>query len=198
MKTFLILIPLFLAYSSNSFSHEDHEDKKHDTVTVVGKDTIAINGIPINNAKTKEEKTGDHHLPGEKKTNFFGHLTEHLHNKLVHLPIGLVIAAFIITLLAFKREVLEPSIKVLIVIAALSTIAVYLTGTAQHEVFHNTPKEEVVNIHQTLGIFTAIFIWIWAIFLFVKSLKKYAWIIGAITLVTVLITGLYGGIVAHG
>ena len=200
MRTVLVLSFAILLYNSILLPHEDHkhENKKSDTVTVVGKDTIAINGILVDSAKVKEEeKSEDHHLAAEKETNLFGHLTEHLHNKIVHLPVGFVLVAYFLSLIGFKKENLNSAIKVLVIIAGLSSIAAYFAGIPQQEPFIATAKESIMTTHHILGITSAILIWLWAFFLFYKPLKKFGWLIGTIVFLMILITGLYGGIVAH-
>ena len=84
------------------------------------------------------------------------------------------------------------------VLAGVFAIAAYLTGVLQESAFEDTSKEWVVETHETLGIVTAISIWVWFLFLSVKRLKRFSWLIGVITLVLVLVTGFYGGVLAHG
>jgi hypothetical protein len=40
--------------------------------------------------------------------------------------------------------------------------------------------------------------WVWALFEFLRPLKKYAVVVGVIVVLLILVTGFYGGILAHG
>jgi uncharacterized membrane protein len=101
------------------------------------------------------------------------------------------------TLLNFKWKQFDWTIKILVLISALSSLAAYLTGSSQAVMFEGDIIEPVVELHRTFGIISAIALWLWVIFLFVSSLKKYAWIIGAIIFILVSITGFYGGVIAN-
>ncbi|MFN3135537.1 MAG: DUF2231 domain-containing protein [Candidatus Kryptonium sp.] len=125
-------------------------------------------------------------------------LLEHVHNKLVHFPIAFAVAGFIFTILGFKWNKFLSSVNIIIFLAGVFAIAAYLTGVSQESAFEDTSKEWVVETHETLGIATAISIWVWFLFLSVKRLKKFSWLVGAITLILVLVTSFYGGVLAHG
>ncbi|CUS80120.1 Uncharacterized membrane protein [Candidatus Kryptonium thompsonii] len=125
-------------------------------------------------------------------------LLEHVHNKIVHFPVAFVVAGFILTILGFKWDKFSSSVNLLIFFAGVFAIAAYLTGVLQESAFEDTSKEWVVETHETLGIVTAISIWVWFLFLSVKRLKRFSWLIGLITFVLVLVTGFYGGVLAHG
>ncbi len=179
MKAVFHLFILAIIISGVIFAHgkEKHENK--DTLKATRSDTLS-----------KVEQRYEIKI-GEQ-------IFEHVHNKIVHFPIAFVVAGFILTLLGFKWNEFSKAVNLLVFLAGLFAISAYLTGVSQELAFENTSKEWVVETHESLGIATMISIWVWFLFLNVKNLKKFAWLVGVIALILVLITGFYGGILAHG
>lgn len=207
MKTLQSIFTILLIVSTIAFAHGDekHDEDKKDTVTVVNGDTIAVNGVPVDSLAKEEQTavekadttTGAGKEQGKFELDFIHGLTEHIHNKIIHFPIALLVVAFILTLIGWKDGKFNTTIMILVFIAGLFAIAAYFTGTAQEEAFEGTPQEWLVEQHETFGIITLISTWIWFVFLAVKSIRKYAWIIGLIVFVIVSLTGFYGGVLAH-
>jgi len=135
--------------------------------------------------------------PAHYKIIVFDEIFEHLHNKLVHFPIAFVVAGFIFTLLNFRRQVFDKTILILAIMAGLISVAAFFTGNIQASAFAATDKEWLVGIHKNFGIATIIITWLWIAFLLIKPLQKFAWIISLIAVVLILLTGFYGGILAH-
>ncbi len=132
------------------------------------------------------------------KLNFSEAVKEHLHNKIVHIPIGFALAAFVLSVFGIKRKEFQNSVRWLVFIAALGGIAAYFTGNAQADAFEGTAKDWVVELHENLGIATIALLMVWTLSEFVRPLRKYAFILGVITFVLILVTGFFGGILAHG
>jgi uncharacterized membrane protein len=124
-------------------------------------------------------------------------LTEHLHNRVIHLPIGFALAAFLLSVLAFRWQELQPAVRWLVFVAALTSILAYITGTSQAQFFEISGKKWVVELHQRLGIITATGLFVWTLFLFIQPMKRFAFFIGVLVVLLILITGFYGGILAH-
>lgn len=200
----IYLILLLLVVNLNLIAHGDEHKKeeKHDTVTVVEGDTIAVNGVPvIDSIKTggsesvvKQTKEEEHE---EEAISIGSELFEHMHNKLIHFPIVLIIAALILTLLGYKEEGYETVIKIFVGLAILFGVASIITGLNQAEPFMDSPKEWIVNIHKIMGIITIVLTGIWEILLFTKANKKYSLAFAVVTSIVVLAVGFLGGIIAH-
>jgi len=196
-----VLILLFAFFQLNA--HEDHDKKKEkpDTVTVVNGDTIAINGVAQNDSiltsneveVLEEEST----QPEEFKMNAGDALFEHIHNKIIHYPIALVLVAFLFAVLSYKDDRYQLVIKIMLLIAGVFAIIAYFSGTNQFDHFIDNPKEWLAETHRLLGIASAIFIWLWYLALIFKPMKKFNLIFAVITLIIVSLTGLYGGVLAH-
>jgi uncharacterized membrane protein len=168
-----------------------------DTVTMVGKDTIAVNGIAVGKA-VKQEK------PVETKEPEFilkpsEQMFAHLHNKIVHFPIALTLVAFLFSLLNIKQQshCTYQSIKILLGISLFAGISAYFTGNFQLTPFIGEPKEWLANTHRLSGIISIILIFLWFITLFIERTKKHSWAIGLIVVAAILITGFLGGVLAH-
>lgn len=205
MKKIIFLLILINLIPLSLFAHGDkkHHQKKLDTVLVVGKDTIAINGIAVSDSvlslhETEEHGTEDHvESEGEFKFNISDALFEHIHNKIIHFPISLAVAAFLFALFGYKDNRYDSTIKILLLIAGLFAIAAFFTGTQQIDPFIGEPKEWLANTHRLLGIGSAVSIWVWYLTLMMKPLNKFKWLFAIITVLIISATGFYGGVLAH-
>ncbi len=204
MKSFLVAaIFLFIISSIGSFAHGDEEHNKHkkaktDTLTIVNGDTIAINGQPINSRVTSlrdkmQMMTSEEKFvlnPGER-------ILEHPHNKIVHFPIAIGVLAFFFSLLHIRRKSYDATIFILVILGFAFSVAAFFTGNNQVQPFEGTNKYWVVELHRNFGIGIMIIYFIWLLFLRIEKIKKYAWIIGAVIFVLILITAFLGGVIAH-
>ncbi|KAF0141809.1 MAG: hypothetical protein FD122_1364 [Stygiobacter sp.] len=199
MKLLLIISIIFLiqliSFAHGGKDHKKEKAVKQDTLTIVGKDTIAINGIYKNLVK----KIVDPDTLKEKpmKLDPSEQVFEHLHNKLVHFPIALGVFAFLLTLINFKWKNFDSAILISILIALLFAIGAFITGKSQSEPFIDTAKEWVVELHQAFGLSVLLSFFVWSIFLIIDKLRKYAWIVGLIAFILILTAGFLGGVIAH-
>jgi len=125
-------------------------------------------------------------------------LVEHPHNKLVHFPLALAVVAALLLVLGRRWPELDAAGRWLVWLAALGGVAAYVSGRLQEEAFDGEPKEWLVNLHEKWGLSTAIALVAWALLTLWKPTRKRAWLWGLVVAALVLITGFYGGIVAHG
>lgn len=125
-------------------------------------------------------------------------LLEHPHNRLVHFPVALAVAAVLLLAVGRRRPELDAAGRWLVWFAALGGIAAYFTGRIQEGVFEGEPKEWLVHLHGTWGLATAIALVVWALLTLWKPAREHAWLVGIVVAALVLVTGFYGGIVAHG
>lgn len=196
MKTSIcILLLATIVFPHGDKDHKKEKAVKMDTLTIVGKDTIAVNGI----SKKMNSTTNMPAIVKEEpmKLNPSEQMLEHLHNKLVHFPIALGVLAFFLTLLNFKWKSFDSAIMVSVLIALLFSIGAFITGKDQSEPFIGTSKEWIVELHQNFGLAVIINLFVWTIFLTIDKLKKYAWIIGLIASILILAAGFLGGVIAH-
>ena len=206
MKYFIFnLFLITLIVTGLSFAHGDHEKKeeKSDTVTVVNGDTIAINGIAVSDSLLALHEAEEHNEEeeaenqGEFKLNFMDALFEHVHNKIIHFPISLAVAAFLFALFGYKDNRYDSTIKILLLFAGVFAIIAFITGTIQIEPFIGEPKEWLAYTHRILGILSAVSIWLWYFSLILKPLRKFKWVFAILTVIIISATGFYGGILAH-
>ncbi len=125
-------------------------------------------------------------------------LVDHLHNKIVHFPVALALVGALLLWLARRKPELKPGALWVIWIAALSGIAAYFTGQAQHEAFEDKPKEWLMEFHRNLGTASAIALLVWALLCSWKRVQGRAWIWGLLLALLMLVTSFYGGLLAHG
>ena len=190
--SFLICFVLFNAI----IAHDGKHGNKLDTVTVVGKDTIAINGFPVNKVDSQVQSDNRSKIQPEE-IKLLEKLFEHPHNKIIHIPIVLIVIAFFFSLLSLKDDKFANSVKLIVLLAVISSAVAFFTGTSQIQPFEGTVKETMVNTHRLIGILTLVSTVIWLSFLSIKSLKKFALLIGIISCLLVLTASFYGGIIAH-
>lgn len=202
-KTILLLFFFSLILTGINFAHGDKKHKKgkkeQDTVTVVNGDTIAVNGVMVNDSLALAKETLEHNTEEPKDFEFTiqDALLEHIHNKIIHFPIVLIVMAFFFSLFQFKYQKFDAAIKVMVLLAVLFSTVAFITGTNQMEPFEETAKDWLVHLHRTFGLTTLATTVVWSLFLFVNKLKKYAWLIATIAFIIVSFTGLLGGVLAH-
>lgn len=144
-------------------------------------------------AEAKERPAPPYRMPPMEHT-----LLEHLHNKVVHFPLALTVAAALLLVLARRSPGLEPAARWLAWLAGLGAVAAYVTGTLQAEAFTGEPKEWVLRVHRTWGTAGAILIGAWAATASFRRLRRFAWLVALVAAAAVLVAGLYGGVLAHG
>jgi uncharacterized membrane protein len=183
-----IVIALILSAVLFGFTpmHEGHHDEgaapRTDSSSAVG--------------SAKSETVPQHETAYTLK--FWRSLKGHLHNKIVHVPIGFVLSAFFLSLLAFRRPELNSAIRWLVLTAAFGSLLAYLTGTGQEEFFEGGGKEWLVNMHERFAITTAAVLWGWAAAFWVQILSRYRFFFGTAAMLLVIITAFLGGVIAHG
>jgi uncharacterized membrane protein len=175
--------------------HKKEKTVKQDTLTIVGRDTIAVNGKAINKSVLKQK-------PVDKKEPEFvlslnEEMSSHLHNKIVHFPIAIGVLAFFFSLLHLKRKNYDTTVFILVVLGLIFSLVAFFTGINQVEPFVGTGKYWVVDLHRYFGISILITYFIWLFFLLVEKTKRYAWIIGLVVFILILVTGFLGGVIAH-
>jgi uncharacterized membrane protein len=125
-------------------------------------------------------------------------LIEHPHNKLVHFPVALSLAAAILLVAGRRRPGLEAAARALIWLAAAGAVGAYFTGRLQEEAFEGEPKEWLVEVHEKWGLATAVAIVLWAAVATWPPSRKFGWLVGLFVVVLVAVAAFYGGMVAHG
>jgi uncharacterized membrane protein len=125
-------------------------------------------------------------------------LRSHLHNKVIHVPIGFAMSAFLLSILAFRWPELHPAIRWLVLVAALGSVAAIVTGSSQATALEGSSKDWVISIHRQLAIASAGTLWIWVAVLQARRTKRWAFLVGLAAILLLLVTGFFGGVVAHG
>jgi len=202
-----ISIMLIIILATNIlFAHEGHKKKKPvikpDTLTIVGQDTIAINGMPTEKfMATQHIKTSDEYNEeieeDEVKEVSINAALEHIHNKVIHFPIALTVIGFFLMLLGYKEKKYWDSLKIIIPIAAFFTVIAVLSGLNQAEPFEGKSSYSLVETHELLGFGVLASLIFWSASFYIKKLKRFVWVFALITFALVSIAGLYGGVIAH-
>jgi len=160
--------------------------------------TVQAISNPDSLTQSKDTSSDEDEGPNDYVVKPWRSLRTHLHNKIIHVPIGFALSAFLLSLVSRFRPDVLPAVKWLVLVAALGAIAAYLTGTSQAEAFEGSSKEWVVETHQRLGIATACSLWIWAGLSWIPRFRNPAFAAGILALILIAITGFFGGIIAHG
>jgi pimeloyl-ACP methyl ester carboxylesterase len=124
-------------------------------------------------------------------------LRSHLHNKIIHVPVGFSLSAFFLSLLALKKPELQPAIRWLVLIAALASLAALITGSNQAAAYEGGSKEWVVQLHRELGIAAAVSLWIWCAVHWLRSFREWAFSAGVLAVLVLIAAGFFGGVIAH-
>jgi uncharacterized membrane protein len=122
---------------------------------------------------------------------------EHLHNKVVHFPLALGSTAALFLLISYRWPQYWPAARLLLFLAAASAVAAYFTGKAQEEDVENGPLRLYFERHESLGIASAISLWLgWALTLVPKA-RPWLWLYALLILFLLSGTGFLGGILSH-
>lgn len=187
-------LALLLALASPAAAHTHHRAAARDTLSAIPRDSApgmtADFAVPAQAADTANTPFV---MPPMRKA-----FLEHPHNKLVHFPLSLAVVAAVFLVLGRRRPEFEVTGRWLVWLAAVGGIAAYFTGRIQKEAFAGEPKEWIVLLHEKWGLATAMVLVAWALLTLWKPARKHGWLFGIAAAALVLITGFYGGIVAHG
>jgi hypothetical protein len=82
--------------------------------------------------------------------------------------------------------------------AAIGSLCAYLTGTQQAALLEGGSKDWIIELHQKLGIATALLLWLWTVTCWVERFKRWSLIMGGIAVALLTFTGFFGGVIAHG
>ncbi len=122
---------------------------------------------------------------------------ENMHNKLIHFPIALGIAAAVLILVSPRWPQHDATSQILLLVAALFGIAAYFTGDAQLADFRNSPLHDAAELHETLGISTISGLWLGVVLMRIQAVKRWLWIYAILLVLLISATGFVGGVVAH-
>ena len=194
MKNFKWLIPVFFLTAVFVSAHEKHDrpsqkETKENVQTKPGE----VKTTPAREVEEQPSPAVIRPVP----LPFSGPIQEHAHNKLVHLPIGLGLAGVLFAFINLKKPEMLTAVRVLWLLAALAGIGAYFTGQAQEEPFEDGELHEVVELHENLGIATTITLGIGFLISLGRRFKGLTAIWAVIVLAAILVTGYYGGVLAH-
>lgn len=195
---YAILIFILLA-SLPLLAHQGHH-KKPQTQTTTTESSVQTTqtaaGQMEEHLPTRTDNITGEPEERDPKTIMEEAMWSHMHNKIIHFPLALGVTASVLILFARKRPGMLPTIRVLLIVAALIAVGAYFTGKAQEEPFEEGEMHEFVEWHQWFGIASGVCLWAG---IFVSSKPNNLLIPYALTqLVLLSVTGFLGGILAHG
>ena len=208
---YIFIIAMIAAVSLYAHGDKKHGEKKaektvQDTITLVGEDTIAINGKPYTAAFVKHDDEHSEEMEEAEHSDEDEHeseeislssLFEHVHNKLIHFPIAFGILLFIFALIGYKQEVCHRASKIIVVLGILATIAAIIAGLSQTTPFEGKEIYSVVELHRNIG-FLLLGLYLvtgWAIF--TRKSTTLQLILTGLLVLVIGAVGFYGGVIAH-
>lgn len=143
-----------------------------------------------------EQEASETLLPPD--VTFTEAVVDHMHNKLVHFPLALGLVGALLLLRSKKEKWLGAS-RLLLFLAALVSIAAVLAGDAAEEHFNEAGKYAgTLEWHESMGITTAVMLWVGLVLTFVRDARKWLWLYGLALAAVITFTGFLGGVLAHG
>jgi uncharacterized membrane protein len=127
------------------------------------------------------------------KTAFTGNL----HNKIVHFPLALGLAAAVLFIIAPRWPAYEPAARLLLIAGALAAVVAFFSGRAQEDAFEDSPFHSVVELHETFGITTAITLWAGVALTFWVRARRLMPLYGILLMLLLVCTGFLGGVLSH-
>ena len=171
-------------------AHEKHNKKPEPQTQVLQ---------PEESPSTPEAKAAEPEIITEEETlpSLSELMLTHLHNKIVHFPLAFGMAGALFVLLSRRKPQFESSAKILWGLGAVAAIAAYFTGQLQEEAFENSYLEEILELHENLGIASGLSLWVGFLALMFTRWKQFLMFWAVVVLVVISITGFCGGILAH-
>jgi len=191
-KQYLIPILIFgicfMVLGSSLQAKDDKQDKgKTELVSSSSTGASVVAKTEAESAENKVYSVGNF-IPKE--------LLGHLHNKIVHIPVGFGLAAALLIILGYQWPKYRSTIPLLLFIAAIFTIPAYFSGQHQSGEFRQNEYRDIVELHQNMGITTAILLWVGAFLSLDSKFEKWMWIYAVILALMITFTGFLGGILA--
>lgn len=194
MRVFAGVLMMLVIATGSSYAHKGaHKGAPKPDSTARGDSTLVQSDTLARNTESVSEESDGHPSPLDIPRLAL----EHPHNKLVHFPIVLGLAAFVIALFDRTSRRYENIILGMVVVGGLFSVVSVITGLLQSQQFIGTDQEWLVLYHKISGILVLVFYAIWAALLRVKEWKKYSWVVGCVTAVFIIVTGFIGGVIAH-
>ena len=193
-----LLVAVFLA-AAGAFAHEGHHHPSPTpspsaSASAPASGTSAASTAPPSTAAPAPSASPS---PAPFHLDLREALLSHLHNKIVHFPLGLGFAAAVILLVSPRWPQYAPAGRVLLVVAAAFSVAAYFTGDAQLPPFRGTPLEGIAERHEQVGIITAVALGLGAALVWVTAVRRWLWLYALVLIGLLSATGFLGGILAH-
>jgi uncharacterized membrane protein len=186
---------LALALIGRAYAHQGHDHPSPSPAALAGAPPADTDAGSQDAAAAAPEARPT--PPPEIRVPLREALLEHLHNKVVHFPLALGCTAALLLLLSYRWPQYWPAARLLILLAAVSAVAAYFTGKAQEEDVENGPLRRYFELHESLGITSAIALWLgWALTLTPRA-RPWLWLYALLLLAFLSGTGFLGGILSH-
>jgi uncharacterized membrane protein len=192
MRKLCLLTLMILAVVAGA--HEEHKQTRPAQTGPVTKkpETPAATATPVEDMEEGAEEE-EREMP-----RFSEELFNHPHNKIVHFPLAFGIAGAIFVFVSLKKPEMMTAVRILWLLAALASVGAYFSGESQEEPFEKGALHEVVEQHEKLGIATGISLGIGFIISMIRRLRSLAVFWAIVVFALILVTGYYGGVLAHG
>jgi uncharacterized membrane protein len=197
-KTKSAVLILILFEALPVLAHQGHHKKPQSQTNMPPPSaTQTMQTQPVaTHAEDHEMQSDETSQNRDPKTIMKEAMWSHMHNKIIHFPLALGVTASVLMLFARKRPGMLPTIRVLLIIAALVAVGAYFTGKSQEEPFEKGEMHEFVEWHQWFGIASGVCLWAG---IFVSAKPNNLMVPYALTQLVLLgVTGFLGGILAHG
>lgn len=125
----------------------------------------------------------------------------HMHNRVVHFPIGFSAGALIFEVLSFFNPSFQSSSHIMIGLCAISSFVSYLTGQKASESLQKKEefksKKETLQTHEALGFTLFIISSITFITKFIQKLKTFSSLLVFLCAIISFLSGYTGGTLSH-
>jgi hypothetical protein len=195
-KTKYAVLLFILSGTIAVFAHTGHHKKPQTQTNVAPPSSVQTTQTTLEHETEQEMQSNEATVERDPKTIMKEAMWAHLHNKIIHFPLALGLAASVLIFFARKRPELLLAIQVLLIVAAVFAIAAYFTGKAQEEPFEEGEMHEFVELHQWFGIASGVCLWA-GVFVSSKA-KSLLTLYAVVQLILLSATGFLGGILAHG
>lgn len=201
-KLFLMLPILFslLLFSGFAEAHEGHRKKaenqtikKEKTILNTQNPNVSHSVVPTKTEKKLPEPQKDEVKPSNWQEALWGHW----HHKIVHFPIALGLFASL--LLLINKENTQTFAQWALALAFACSILAFFTGQAMFDDFApESPYFPLLERHRYLGIGSILMLGTSLFLSYRTRFQKWMWVCALILILSLSLTGFYGGWIAHG
>lgn len=184
------ILALVYGYSGIALAHAEHQHQSEKTVSPTA---------PTEQKETARSSKVKSASSSSSPSSWQLALMEHWHHKMIHFPVALGLFAALLLFMGLKWESAFICARWTIILAFLTSLIAFFTGQSMLGDFaSNNPYFPLLERHRLLGIVSIVLLGSGSLMVFHKPLQRWMWLYALFLMLSIGLTGFYGGWIAHG